>query len=400
MEKFQPFEERPHLAIAVSGGVDSMALAKLAVKWVREKGGQLTVLHVDHGLRKESAQEACQVKAWIEKLGVPCHILPWSHGPIVSGIQQKAREARYALLLEKCFREKILHLLVAHHEEDALETLKIRKTAQSGGWGLAAMSSCQEFEFSRILRPLLDFTKEELREVLGDHPHVEDPSNQNLKFRRVQVRQEEELFRDSLIETLEASQAQRREQEKFLVSAMSVYVSLFGEGYALINPKFGKELPLDLSIKLLGHVLRCVGGLAYLPRQERLRLLFDKLQRGTSATCGGCHLRLLKDQILVTREARKISTIISSERPFVWDNRFFVTQITKKALGLRLERLGPQGWGQVKKESLFKGVPVIAQTFPALWEKSKTVNVPFFSEDVFVEIRFKPRNSLLASLFV
>jgi len=400
MEKLQPFEAKPHLAIAVSGGVDSMALVKLALAWVQAQGGQLTALHVDHGLRKESAQEAQKVKTWMEELGVPCSVLQWQHGLIASGIQEKARDARYRLLLEKCAQEKILHLLVAHHEEDALETLKIRKTAQSGPWGLAGMSACQEFDSTRILRPLLGFTKEGLKEILGDHPHVEDPSNQNLKFRRVQVRQEEDLFRESLIETLEAYQAQRQEQERFLLSAMSVYVSLFQEGYALIDPKFGTNLPLVLSLKLLGHVLRCIGGLEYLPRQTGLQLLFDKLQKGVAATCGGCQLKPFQGKILVVREARMASQVVSNEAPFLWDNRFFVDKISKRSLGLRLERLGVRGWAQIKKDGLFEGSSMIAQTLPALWENDRVVDIPLISKDSFMEMRFKPRNSLLASLFV
>jgi tRNA(Ile)-lysidine synthase len=400
MEKFQPFEANPHMAIAVSGGIDSLALVKLALPWVQAQGGQLTALHVDHGLREESDQEAQQVKTWMEGLGIPCHILQWQHGLIASGIQQKARDARYGLLLEHCAREKILHLLIAHHEEDAIETLKIRKAAQSGEWGLAGMSACQEFEYTRILRPLLGFTKEGLKEILGDHPHVEDPSNQNLKFQRVQVRQQEELFKDALLETLDAYGAQRWEQERFLLSAMSVYVSLFQEGYALIDPKFRRDLPFPLSLKFLGHVLRCIGGLEYLPREVGLQSLFNKLQAGTSATCGGCHLRFLKDQILVTREARTVAVVLSNEAPFLWDNRFFVNKISKRALGLRLQRLGMQGWAQIKKDRLFEGTSMIEQTFPALWEGDKVIDVPLVSKGSLLEMRFKPRNSLLASLFV
>ncbi len=400
MERFHPFEEKPHLAIAVSGGIDSMALAKLALSWVEARGGQLTALHVDHGLREESGQEAQQVKIWMEKLSIPSTILQWQHGPVVSGIQHKAREARYELLLERCAQEKILHLLVAHHEGDAIETLKIRKDSQSGPWGLAGMSACQEFEHTRTLRPLLEFTKEELKEILGDHPHVNDPSNQNLKFRRVQVRQEKELFKDSLIETLEAYQAQRKEQERFLLSAISVYVSLFKEGYALLDPRFVKDLSPALSVKLLGHVLRCVGGLEYLPRQTRLQLLFDKLQKGSSATCGGCQLKPLQEKIVVIREARVESRIISDGVPFLWDNRFFVNKISKKAIGLRVERVGLQGWAQVKKEGLFEAFPPIAQAFPALWEGNKVIDIPLISKDPLLEMSFRPRNSLLASLFV
>ena len=92
--------------------------------------------------------------------------------------------------------------------------------------------------------------------------------------------------------------------------------------------------------------------------------------------------------------------VISNETPFLWDNRFFVDKISKRALGLRLERVGVRGWAQIKKDGLFEGSPVIAQALPALWEKDQVVDIPLISKDSFMEMRFKPRNSLLASLFV
>ncbi len=400
MARFQPFEERHRLAVAVSGGNDSMALLKLADLWVKARGGNLTAFHVDHGLRTESSQEAIQVKTWAEALDIPCSILKWTHGPISSRIQQKARDARYQLLLGACKEEKILHLLVAHHRDDDLETLQIRQEAQSGEWGLAGMAACQEFESVRILRPLLDFTKEELRQVLGNHPHVEDPSNENLRFRRVQLRQKKEFFEDSLLETLGTYKVQRQEQEGFLLGAMSVYVSFFKEGYAVLDPRFMAALPPSLSLKLLGYTLRCMGGLEYLPRQEALQRALTKLEKSLSATCGGCQLKFIGGKILVIREARAKPVLISSQTPFLWDKRFWIENISEKAVGLEVGRLGPQGWLQVKKDIPISTSSMIAQTFPTLWRGGGTVEVPFFSKEPLIKVCFRPRNSLLASLFV
>ena len=69
-----PFEERPQVAIALSGGGDSMALLFLLRRWVLEQKGHLVAVHVDHGLREGSSREALQVKEWCDALAVPCHL--------------------------------------------------------------------------------------------------------------------------------------------------------------------------------------------------------------------------------------------------------------------------------------------------------------------------------------
>src|SRR5688572_4300626 len=89
------FEQRPTVAIAVSGGPDSMALTLLADRWARQRGGVAWGLTVDHGLRPESAAEAGAVAGWLAARGIPHAALAWHGAKPASGIQEAAREARY-----------------------------------------------------------------------------------------------------------------------------------------------------------------------------------------------------------------------------------------------------------------------------------------------------------------
>src|SRR5271163_2950949 len=73
-----PFERRPALAVAVSGGADSLALALLADRWARAGGGAVTALTVDHNLRPESRAEAAEVAGWLAGRGIAHRVLDWS----------------------------------------------------------------------------------------------------------------------------------------------------------------------------------------------------------------------------------------------------------------------------------------------------------------------------------
>ena len=77
MTKYGFFENAPEVAVAVSGGSDSMGLILLADKWVKPIGGRVIGLSVDHKLRSESASELLQVKEWLSKYEIEHHVLPW-----------------------------------------------------------------------------------------------------------------------------------------------------------------------------------------------------------------------------------------------------------------------------------------------------------------------------------
>jgi tRNA(Ile)-lysidine synthase len=81
-----PFESRPQLGIAVSGGADSMALALLCQRWARARGGSVLAISIDHRLRTESAAEIRQVAAWLKTRGIPHLSLAWQHKGGKAGI--------------------------------------------------------------------------------------------------------------------------------------------------------------------------------------------------------------------------------------------------------------------------------------------------------------------------
>ncbi|MGE5269322.1 MAG: tRNA lysidine(34) synthetase, partial [Thiohalocapsa sp.] len=105
------FEARPLVAVATSGGPDSMALALLADRWARHLGGRATALTVDHGLRPESGAEAAIVAGWLTTHGIAAEILRWDGMKPATGVQEAAREARYRLLAEWCRVHGVLHLV-------------------------------------------------------------------------------------------------------------------------------------------------------------------------------------------------------------------------------------------------------------------------------------------------
>lgn len=226
-----------NLLLAVSGGSDSMALARLTRQWldrrmlVNSELGDASVgrvphlyaVTIDHGLRLESAQECAHVKSELEnKLNVPTQIvtLDWRTTerrspekenavgmPRKSNLQKLARARRYQELLKEASRCKAGAVLVAHHAEDAIETFLMRFARGSGvaGWkGLQPVRvvfKSNVFEIYDddsqlpphilLVRPLLDWTKPALKEMCQLEPKirwVEDPSNRNEVFDRVRIR--------------------------------------------------------------------------------------------------------------------------------------------------------------------------------------------------------------------
>ena len=139
MAAFGPFEAAPHIAVGCSGGPDSMALALLADHWARSRGGGITALVVDHGMRPDSAREAQTVCAWLAEDGIDAVTLTWPGPRPASDRQAAARRARYIRMRRWCREAGVLHLLLGHHRADQAETFLLRLARGSGVDGLAAM---------------------------------------------------------------------------------------------------------------------------------------------------------------------------------------------------------------------------------------------------------------------
>ena len=175
------------LALAVSGGPDSLAMLALAHAALP---GRIAAATVDHGLRPESAAESAFVGQICSELEVPHSVL---RVVVEAGnIQAMARTARYTALAAWMERDGLDALATAHHADDQAETLLARLNRGSGVAGLAGVRARGLVPGSKLplLRPLLGWRRAELAAVVAaaGWAAVQDPSNSDDKFDRARLR--------------------------------------------------------------------------------------------------------------------------------------------------------------------------------------------------------------------
>jgi tRNA(Ile)-lysidine synthase len=308
------FPGHPDLAVAVSGGADSLALVLQAQRWTAAQGGRLLALTVDHGLRPEAAREALQVKRWLAARGIAHRTLRWRGPKPKANLAAAAREARYALLFAACRRARFRALALAHHREDQAETFLLRLGRGSGVDGLAAMAPVSERDGIALLRPLLDMPRGRLRAALAaaGQDWIEDPGNADPARARTAVR--------ALLPALAAAglpaariaataarmrrarQALEQATEDLLAAAFS-----FGTaGDCRVDRARLAAAPAEIALRALDRALRRVGGRDLPPRLERLeRALAKVLTPGfRPATYSGCRFLEQRGIIRIEREHR------------------------------------------------------------------------------------------------
>lgn len=428
MEPFGPFETAPFLAAGVSGGADSLALALLADRWVRARGGYLAALTVDHGLRAESAAEARQVAEWLAARGIAHTILTWDGPRPSANLQDAARAARYALLESWCRAHGCLHLLTAHHLQDQAETVLLRLARGSGVDGLAAMPALRETGACRLLRPLLAVPHERLSAVLAlaGQRWIEDPSNRNRGFARVRLRQAaaalalEGLGPRRLGDTARRLGRARAALEDGVARCLAGAVELHPAGFARLDAGSLLGFPEEVGLRALGQLLATLGGAAHTPRLERLERLYRWIGAGAPGrgrTLSGCRLAPRRghakaDHLLVFRELALIAPAIAlvPGESRLWDGRFRLSLAPEAPSGLRLGALGPRtkaglpGMAPLQDGEGHDGtIPNLVQpTLPAIRDLFGTLHVPHLCymrpesgwEAVFFSCAFRPARPL------
>ncbi|MCP4327777.1 MAG: tRNA lysidine(34) synthetase TilS [Alphaproteobacteria bacterium] len=391
-----PFEPRPRLAVAVSGGVDSVALCLLADQWARRRGGGVVALTVDHRLRPESLGEARQVGAWLSPRGIPHKILSWTSDSPGSGIQAAARSARYRLLSEWCARNGVFHLLLAHHLEDQAETFLMRLARGSGVDGLAAMAPVSALPHTRLLRPLLGVTKSDLMAVLQDRSQdwIEDPSNQDHSYHRVRVRAERDrldglgMTARRLAETCRRMADARALLEELTTSLMARAISIHAAGYANLDRGVFTAAPSEIGRRALVRTLTTIGATSYGPRADNVSALYHDLAMGRVGrprTLGGCRLVPTRSSLLICREpaAAKEEIELGGRGEVVWDRRYrlkLTPDLGTRVRGTKLRRLGVKGWTQAvadRPDLRPNAIPNPAiPSLPAIFDAGGVVAVP------------------------
>lgn len=322
-------------AIALSGGGDSMALLHGL-----KKAPQLRfALIVDHGLREESAAEAELTKSRVEALGVRAHILSWRPGDLSSGLQEKARQARYALMGEFCRRQNLFYLLTGHHLGDQAETLVMRYDKGTDWRGAAGMSAKKyaplwpELAAVTVIRPLLSVPKAEILSYLKTHGlnWVEDPSNTNRNFTRVRIRQRlvtEPKNAHPLLETAKYLQRAITEEREVLAKQAADIVELNRNGFIRLS-----EIPYP---ELLVQLIRIFSGTGGPIDRAQIRRALKAMREPDfkALTLAGAQISKWKKGYLLCRDAvavkgrnnkkqsAQIDQIMPPNEPYIWDGRF------------------------------------------------------------------------------
>ncbi len=394
----RPLNPASRLGVAVSGGADSVALMVLLSQWrdwLEARGKEvpkITVLTVDHGLRPAAAEEATKVAIWAKALSLTHKLLTWEGDKPSSNLQAEARAARYRLLTDWCRTGRgRADLLTAHHLDDQAETFLIRLQRGSGVDGLSAMAPVRPHQGVRILRPLLDIPRERLKATLlkAGHAWVEDPSNEDERFLRVQVRNalpELEalgISRDRLVSTAKAMGRARAglEFSTDVLERKAVHWQPFG--YADVETARLQDVPDEIALRLLARLIQRVGGSDYPPRLASLETLLEAVRSdalGRGRTLGGVKFTSRLAHFRVLREAAAAHQALDlvSGSPLVWDGRFDVRLTGRKTAGT-VRALGRVGLSQVKEEGLPlpADVPKLAlETLPALWRGDELLVQP------------------------
>ena len=188
---FAALESAKCLLLAVSGGPDSTALAILAARWSKAPNRpRIEVATVDHALRPQSGQEARAVDELCRQLGLKHHLLRWIGEKPKTRIQERARDARYALLRQCGLDIGAEAIVTAHHADDQAETVLFRLLRGSGIAGLRGMERCVDLAGVRLARPLLGMRKAALVATCHDagRAFALDASNEDPRFARPRLR--------------------------------------------------------------------------------------------------------------------------------------------------------------------------------------------------------------------
>ena len=285
LNKNLTIENNPTIAAAVSGGPDSMGLVFLLNDWCKLINGNLIALIVNHNLRKNSLEEATSTQNILKKKKIKSKILSVHNSQINKKSMNEARINRYKLLTNYCRANNILHLFLAHHKDDNLETFLTRKVSGSDFEGLNSMQLFSLNNKINIVRPFLNYTKKEILEYNFHYkiPFVIDPSNTNLNYTRPSIR-------DFLGKTLKKNIKEIENEFNIIKKYSSYYKTMIYEilikntteisnSYIKINYKNYMKLNKILSVKIVKCIFQYFNKKDIFLRSKKIDIFINEVKK-------------------------------------------------------------------------------------------------------------------------
>ena len=302
------------LAVAVSGGPDSLALAYLTKCYSLKNKIKVKYYLVNHMLRKEATLEAETVKKILKKIDIHCTILNWNGKKPSKNIQATARDKRYSLLANECKKNNIKYLLLGHHLNDLFENFLIRIARGSGLNGLISFSKNTKYRDQNlnIIRPLLNLEKKDLLYISNEvfSFFVKDPSNINEDYKRTRIRNLlYSLEKEGLdIKKLKLTINNLKDSDKsikFYVdrNLKKNVVFLKIKNIYILNYDFFDQAH-EIIFRSLTKLIQKIGKKYYPVRGKSITELIKGINAKSfsKVTLGGCFIERINETILISKE--------------------------------------------------------------------------------------------------
>lgn len=381
--------------LGLSGGSDSMALLHLLKNFI-ETNQNLSIeiypVIIDHDLRSNSKDEALAVKKVAEKLGFQTIIKKILSEKPTGNIQNWARKRRRDLLCEKAF-ELSANLLLGHHSDDQAETMFMRLSRHSGIDGLVGMKQNTFWNGISVIRPLLNYNKNQIRKYIeeNDITFFEDNSNYMLKYERTKVRflldkiklnNWTDVSKD-LNKLSKINNKLLKKINSFLSYWVKKNVILDEVGAARVNYNNFKiifEKSELFAIKIIGKILQTVGGKEYPPKRKKtLNLISSIVYRDfKNQNLGNVIISLNNNYLFFIREQRNINfeMKVKKNKKYIFDGRFLV--ISKRSGNLVNYKC--ENFDEISSRSPFiKHTSMIKNTIPCIQTLEGMVIKPHFN---------------------
>ena len=302
------------LAVAVSGGPDSLALAYLAKCHSLKNKIKVKYYIVNHMLRKESSLEADTVKKILKKIDIKCQILNWNGKKPIKNIQAIARDKRYYLLANECKKNNIKHILLGHHLNDLFENFLIRMVRGSGLNGLISFDTNTKYKDQdlNIIRPLLNLEKKDLLYISNKvfSFFVKDPSNINEDYKRTRIRKllyslEKEGLNVKKLKLTIDNLKDADKSIKFYVdrNLKKNVIFLKRRNTYILSGNFFDQSH-EIIFRSLTKLIQKLGRKYYPVRGKSINQLIKEIDKKslTKITLGGCFVERVNETILISQE--------------------------------------------------------------------------------------------------
>ena len=303
------------IMVGVSGGADSLAVLFCSQCYALKHHAKLYPVIIDHKLRKESTNEAKNLKYKLKKnFKINCNVLSKKIVKIDKNLQSYARELRYNLFFEECNKQKIDHLILGHHKDDLIENFFIRFLRGSGLKGLVSFDkNVTNVNGIKVIRPFLSTSKKDLlktnKKTFGFF--VDDPTNNDDKFLRSRIRKllknldKEGLNFSKFYLTLKNLSKSDQVIEFFVEKNVFDNSKYFEKHNKIILNQSFFNNPDEIILRSFTQVIQLISKKKNYPRGKKLKSLINSLKfsnKKVKLTLSGCIFEKIADSVIIYRE--------------------------------------------------------------------------------------------------